>query len=109
MAAIHPLIQLGVQPGDFILIRYNVGGRRVWHERLVLCLAVAAPWGVGILTPDGDAYVEIVIGGVDIVGCIVCVAAATYCEVEFFLDGGGWLPPRLHLPWGRPPASIAGP
>ena len=45
MAAVHPLIALGVQPGDFILIRYNVGGRRLWHERLVLCLSLAPPLG----------------------------------------------------------------
>ncbi|CAK0859145.1 unnamed protein product, partial [Prorocentrum cordatum] len=59
-------------PGDFILIRYNVAGRRLWHERLVPCLASAPPWGVGILTPDGGAYVEIVIGGADSAECLVC-------------------------------------
>ena len=71
-APTHPLARLGVQPGDFILIRYGGAGRRLWHERLVLCLAAAAPWGVGILTPDGDAYVETVIGGADIAQCTVC-------------------------------------
>ena len=71
-APVHPLARVGVQPGDFILIRYGLAGRRLWHERLVLCLATAAPWGVGILTPDGDAYVETVIGGADIAECAVC-------------------------------------
>ena len=43
MAAVHPLIALGVQPGDFILIRYNVGGRRLRYERPALCFASAHP------------------------------------------------------------------
>ena len=42
--------------GDFALIRYNVGGRAVRHERLILCVGVGGVFG--IWTPDDDYYEE---------------------------------------------------
>ena len=59
-AAGHPLACLGLVEGDFVLIRYRVAGARIWHERLILCFQLTAPFAVGILTPDGDYYVELI-------------------------------------------------
>ena len=77
-AAGHPLAVLGLDEGDWILIRYQVGGARIWHERLLLVFQATPPFGTGILTPDGDAYVEaILVGGVDVAEfCVPAGAAA---------------------------------
>ena len=73
-AAGHPLALLGLDEGDFILIRYQVGGARIWHERLILAFQPAAPFGCGILTPDGHGYVEVIAnGGADVAA--VCIPA----------------------------------
>ncbi|CAK0818371.1 unnamed protein product, partial [Prorocentrum cordatum] len=37
--------------GNFYLVRFNVPGREIWHERLVI-------QGTLIMTPDGDVYHE---------------------------------------------------
>ncbi|CAK0869475.1 unnamed protein product, partial [Prorocentrum cordatum] len=49
---------VGLVEGDFVLVHYRVGGARIWHERLIVVLQPTAPFGTGILTPDGHAYVE---------------------------------------------------
>ncbi|CAK0875639.1 unnamed protein product [Prorocentrum cordatum] len=72
----RPSSALGVQPGDFVMIRYAVGGKCLWHDRLVLALAAGPLWGVGILTPDGDAYTEVLVGGPDVAACVVCAGGA---------------------------------
>ncbi|CAK0856355.1 unnamed protein product, partial [Prorocentrum cordatum] len=77
-AAGHPLALLGLDEGDFILIRYQVGGARIWHERLILAFQPVAPFGCGILTPDGHGYVEVIAnGGADVAEfCIPAGGAA---------------------------------
>ena len=50
------------------------------HDHEDVTLRVAAKCCAIVTSPAFDYF---------IVGCIVCVAVATYCEVEFFLDGGG--------------------
>ncbi|CAK0810621.1 unnamed protein product [Prorocentrum cordatum] len=63
----HPLALDGLDEGDFILVLYRVGGGRIWHERLVLAFQTVPPFGTGVLTPDGHAYVEAIMqNGADI-------------------------------------------
>ena len=47
-----------VAEGDFLAVRYNVGGRRIWHERLIIGLPVGFGLTACILTPDDDDYDE---------------------------------------------------
>ena len=76
-AAGHPLALLGLIEGDFVLIRYRVAGARIWHERLILCFQLTAPFAVGILTPDGDYYVELIaMLGPDIAEFSMCAGGA---------------------------------
>ncbi len=45
--------------GQFALARYNVGGRAVYHSRLIVAVDPGGPdTSCYILTPDGDEYVE---------------------------------------------------
>ena len=56
-----------MQAGDFVLVRYAVGGPVVHHSRLLITHNVGGPaseWH--IVTPDGDEYVEDLIAGPDI-------------------------------------------
>ena len=46
------------QPGQCYLVRYNVGGPPVYHERLCLADGPAGGNDVIVFTPDGDAYAE---------------------------------------------------
>ncbi|CAK0791345.1 unnamed protein product, partial [Prorocentrum cordatum] len=63
----HPLALDGLDEGDFILVLYRVGGGRIWHERLILAFQTVPPFGTGVLTPDGHAYVEAIMqNGADI-------------------------------------------
>ncbi|CAK0910187.1 unnamed protein product [Prorocentrum cordatum] len=63
----HPLALDGFDEGDFILVLYRVGGGRIWHERLILAFQTVPPFGTGVLTPDGHAYVEAIMqNGADI-------------------------------------------
>ncbi|CAK0874466.1 unnamed protein product, partial [Prorocentrum cordatum] len=81
----HPLALDGLDEGDFILVLYRVGGGRIWHERLILAFQTVPPFGTGVLTPDGHAYVEAIMqNGADIReyaipagGAVGAVAAAT--------------------------------
>ena len=52
-------------PGSFHLVRYNLAGPRLWHERLALGCGVA---GVScyVLTPDGDRYLEDLVPSADV-------------------------------------------
>ncbi|CAK0866754.1 unnamed protein product, partial [Prorocentrum cordatum] len=57
----------GLDEGDFIHVLYRVGGARIWHERLILAFQTVPPFGTGIMTPDGHAYVEAIMqNGADI-------------------------------------------
>ncbi|CAK0840004.1 unnamed protein product, partial [Prorocentrum cordatum] len=73
----HPLALDGLDEGDFILVLYRVGGARIWHERLILAFQTVPPFGTGVLTPDGHAYVEAIMqNGADIRGCAIPAGAA---------------------------------
>ncbi|CAK0903143.1 unnamed protein product, partial [Prorocentrum cordatum] len=63
-AAGHPFATLGLDEGDFMLIRYQVGGARIWHERLLLAFKATPPFGTGILTPDDHGYDEAITTGI---------------------------------------------
>eukprot|EP00959_Pyramimonas_sp_CCMP1952_P023668 497420-Pyramimonas_sp.AAC.1 len=58
MAAPHQLIAAGLAEGDFLAIRYRVGGRRLWHRRPVVALVPGGTTVAGIMTPDLDEYDE---------------------------------------------------
>ncbi|CAK0896163.1 unnamed protein product, partial [Prorocentrum cordatum] len=58
MAAPHQLIAAGLAEGDFLAVRYRVGGRRLWHRRLVVALVPGGTTVAGIMTPDLDEYGE---------------------------------------------------
>ncbi|CAK0857379.1 unnamed protein product, partial [Prorocentrum cordatum] len=58
MAAPHQLIAAGLAEGDFLAVRYRVGGRRLWHRRLVVALVPGGATVAGIMTPDLDEYDE---------------------------------------------------
>ncbi|CAK0908584.1 unnamed protein product, partial [Prorocentrum cordatum] len=58
MAAPHQLIAAGLAEGDFLAVRYRVGGRRLWHRRLVVALVPGGTTVAGIMTPDLDEYDE---------------------------------------------------
>ncbi|CAK0880538.1 unnamed protein product, partial [Prorocentrum cordatum] len=45
--------------GDFCVVRYNVGGPYLYHERLVTYLPLGAGLTVSVTTPDGDEYEEV--------------------------------------------------
>ncbi|CAK0813303.1 unnamed protein product, partial [Prorocentrum cordatum] len=45
--------------GDFCVVRYNVGGPHLYHERLVTYLPLGAGLTVSVTTPDGDEYEEV--------------------------------------------------
>ncbi|CAE8609395.1 unnamed protein product, partial [Polarella glacialis] len=45
------------QPGDFLLVRYDMPGPELWHERMVTGVS-GHPGFYAIVTPDGDTYVE---------------------------------------------------
>ncbi|CAK0841610.1 unnamed protein product [Prorocentrum cordatum] len=45
--------------GDFCVVRYNVPGGALYHERLVHYLPLGAGLTVSITTPDGDEYEEV--------------------------------------------------
>ncbi|CAK0904820.1 unnamed protein product, partial [Prorocentrum cordatum] len=47
------------QVGDFCVVRYNVPGVPLYHERLVHYLPLGAGLTVSITTPDGDEYEEV--------------------------------------------------
>ncbi|CAK0840721.1 unnamed protein product, partial [Prorocentrum cordatum] len=97
-AAGHPLATLGLDEGDFVLIRYQVGGARIWHERLLLAFKATAPFGTGILTPDGHGYVEaITTGDVDVADFSPAAAA----------PGGALAPMMVAAPAaGAPQAAV---
>lgn len=44
-------------PGDAVLVRYNLPGPVVWHERVILFQTVN-PGEYGALDPDLDSYAE---------------------------------------------------
>ena len=54
---------MALQPGDVALLRYDIGGRALFHERLILCVIPSDPGNFGILTPDHDVYLEEIRGG----------------------------------------------
>ncbi|CAK0846173.1 unnamed protein product [Prorocentrum cordatum] len=58
MAAPHQLIAAGLAEGDFLVVRYRVGGWRLWHRRLVVALVPDGTTVAGIMTPDLDEYDE---------------------------------------------------
>ncbi|CAK0852660.1 unnamed protein product [Prorocentrum cordatum] len=43
--------------GDVVLVKYDLPGPPLWHERLILTVG-AAPGHYAVLTPDGDVFVE---------------------------------------------------
>ncbi|CAK0906896.1 unnamed protein product, partial [Prorocentrum cordatum] len=43
--------------GDVVLVRYDLPGPPLWHERLILTVG-AQPGHYAVLTPDGDIFVE---------------------------------------------------
>jgi len=43
-------------PGDTVLVRYNLPGALVWHERIILCVSPHGEFGV--LDPDLDVFGE---------------------------------------------------
>ncbi|CAK0801950.1 unnamed protein product [Prorocentrum cordatum] len=56
----HPLIvSHDLRVGDFCVVRYNVGGPFLYHERLVTYLPLGAGLTVSVTTPDGDEYEEV--------------------------------------------------
>ena len=56
----HPLtVSHDLQVGDFCVVRYNVGGQALYHERLVHYLPLGAGPTVSVTTPDGDEYEEV--------------------------------------------------
>ncbi|CAK0817860.1 unnamed protein product, partial [Prorocentrum cordatum] len=46
-----------VAPGDVVLVRYDLPGPPLWHERLILAVG-NQPGHFAVLTPDGDIFVE---------------------------------------------------
>eukprot|EP00959_Pyramimonas_sp_CCMP1952_P265848 5558534-Pyramimonas_sp.AAC.1 len=44
--------------GDVLLVKYNVPGPDLWHERIVLAVHPTEAGHYYMLTPDGDAYIE---------------------------------------------------
>ena len=71
MAAAAPpahasLASAGVQVGDFIGIAYNIGGRELVHERVVVVVSPATPGHASIVTVDGDEYEEQFVGSADV-------------------------------------------
>ena len=44
-------------PGNVVVVRYDVVGGEVWHERIILCSGPTAG-SYGVLTPDYDVYIE---------------------------------------------------
>ncbi|CAK0851969.1 unnamed protein product, partial [Prorocentrum cordatum] len=56
----HPLtVSHDLRVGDFCVVRYNVGGPFLYHERLVTYLPLGAGLTVSVTTPDGDEYEEV--------------------------------------------------
>ena len=55
-----------VNPGDCFLIRYNIGGNPIWHERVVVATNPANGSEHYIVTPDEDEYREDVTIGADV-------------------------------------------
>ncbi|CAK0865335.1 unnamed protein product, partial [Prorocentrum cordatum] len=51
--------QYKAKVGDFCVVRYNVPGGALYHERLVNYLPLGAGLTVSITTPDGDEYEEV--------------------------------------------------
>ncbi|CAK0893446.1 unnamed protein product, partial [Prorocentrum cordatum] len=51
--------QYKAKVGDFCVVRYNVPGVPLYHERLVHYLPLGAGLTVSITTPDGDEYEEV--------------------------------------------------
>ena len=56
---------MALEPGDIVLLRYNVAGRPLYHERLILCLVPGDPGNYGVLTPDMDVFLEEIRGNND--------------------------------------------
>lgn len=49
-------------PGDTVLLRYDVPGAEIWHERIILAASPSVTGSYAVLTPDGDLYVELILG-----------------------------------------------
>ena len=49
-------VSVSLVEGDLIAVRRNVGGRLLWHRRLVVALVPGGTAVVGIQTPDRDEY-----------------------------------------------------
>ncbi|CAK0845894.1 unnamed protein product, partial [Prorocentrum cordatum] len=60
------LAAAGVTVGDFLGIQYNVGGRALVHERVVVTLDPGTPGTAAIVTVDGEEYDEQVVGNADV-------------------------------------------
>ena len=45
-------------PGDVVLVKYDVEGPVVWHQRIILAVHPRSAGVYVILTPDGDIYEE---------------------------------------------------
>ena len=60
------LAAAGVQVGDFLGVAYNIGGRDLVHERVVVVLNPATPGVASIVTVDGDEYEEQFVGSADV-------------------------------------------
>jgi hypothetical protein len=46
------------RPGDYVLVRYDVRGPAVYHERLIAAASGNRGW-FAQQTPDGDHYLEL--------------------------------------------------
>ena len=56
---------MALAPGDVALLRYNIAGRPLYHERIILCLVPGDAGNFGVLTPDLDVYLEEIRGNND--------------------------------------------
>ena len=46
------------RPGEYLIVRYDVEGPEVWHERLCTAVSPTTPGLLAVVTPDDDHYVE---------------------------------------------------
>ncbi|CAK0847841.1 unnamed protein product [Prorocentrum cordatum] len=81
MAAAPPAcasaVAAGVQPGEFIGAQYNVGGRPIINELIVVLLSPGQQGAASIVTPDEDDYKELYVGTADLLRWDVLPGGAT--------------------------------
>ncbi|CAK0892202.1 unnamed protein product, partial [Prorocentrum cordatum] len=67
VAAPHALLvgSHGLAEGDVIALLYNVAGKRIWHERVIMHLLPGGTTIVTALAPDWDSYEEDLAPGSD--------------------------------------------